>query len=67
MGREFVFEWCWRILKDGPKWKGVCGYVRDQQHITKKGCPELLEVSPKGAKKAKDAKLLANAQLVNEQ
>jgi hypothetical protein len=53
-------------LKDAPKWKGGCGYVRDQQQIEKKG-PELLDVRPMGTKAAKDSKLLANAQLVIEQ
>jgi len=66
MGREFLFEGCWRILKDAPKWKGGCGYVRDQQQIAKKS-PELLDVRPMGTKAAKDSKLLANAQLVIEQ
>jgi hypothetical protein len=66
MGREFLFEGCWRILKDAPKWKGGCGHVRDQQQIAKK-CPELLDVRPMGTKAAKDSKLLANAQLVIEQ
>ena len=32
-----MFEGCWPILKDAPKWKGGCGYVQDQQQITKKG------------------------------
>ena len=27
MGREFLFEGCWRILKDAPKWKGGCAYA----------------------------------------
>jgi hypothetical protein len=53
-------------LKDAPKWKGGCGYVRDQQQIAKKG-PELLDVRPMGTKAAKNSKLLANAQLVIEQ
>ena len=61
-----MFEGCWRILKDAPKWKDGCGYVQDQKQITKKG-PELLDVRPMGTKAAKDSKLLANAQLVNEQ
>ena len=68
LGREFVFEVCWRILKDAPKWKGGwCGYVRDQQQITKTGPEFLLDVRPMGTKAAKCSKLLANAQLVIEQ
>ena len=54
------------ILKEAPKWKGGCGFVQDQQHITEKG-PELLEVHPMGMKAAKNSKLLSNDQLVIEQ
>ena len=47
LGREFLF------LKDTPKWKGGCGYVRDHQQIAKKS-PELrLDVRPMGTKAAK--------------
>ena len=39
-----MFEGCWPILKDAPKWKGGCGYVQDQQQITKKG-PEQVNIN----------------------
>ena len=61
-----MIEGCWGCLKDAPKWKGGCGYVQDQQQITKKG-PKLLDVYPMGKTAAKDSKLLANAQLFIEQ
>ena len=65
LGKEFIFNGCWRILKEAPKWKGGCGYVRD--HSKLKLDDLKYELRPMGEKAAKNEKHVANAQLVIEQ
>lgn len=56
-GREFLFEGCWRILKDSPKWRGGCGYIRKANLNDVKSANSEEEVDlterPTGVKKAK--------------
>ena len=33
LGKKFIFDGCWHMLKEAPKWKGGCGYVRDQPKL----------------------------------
>ena len=62
LGKEFIFEGCWHILKEAPEWKGGCSYVWD--HSKLKLDDLKYELRPMGAKAAKNEKHVANAQLV---
>jgi len=65
LGKEIIFDGCWHILKEAPKWKGGCGYVQD--HSKLKLDDLKYELHPLGVKAAKNEKHVANAQLVIEQ
>ena len=52
LGKEFIFEGCWHILKEAPKWKGGCGYVRD--HSILKLNDLRYELQPIGSKAAQE-------------
>jgi len=63
LGREFAFEGCWRILKEDPKWKGGCSYIRDR----KRSKGDDLDLRTVRAKAAKKEKQFSSARLVIKQ
>ena len=54
IGKELIFEGCWHILKEAPKWKGGCSFVRD--HSILKLDDLKYELQPMGSKAAQEWK-----------